>query len=447
FAPTGGDGLTTYVVTDGGRGALLPVLHGLVWSSSARLDATLAAELARELLVEEFAADETTLPSSGFSGVNGHPEAGLALLPHASADLFLTARAALVAPERLDANHIGHALRMVTDDDRSRERRIVALAGLAGIGQDVLAELRSFDPAELSVREQTWLALGLLASGDEAAAREIERSILATYGQRLGPWVRLDLGAPTPETAEVNGSTLLLAAGLRDPIATDLARHLVDNPPVDYLPALEQAGYARAAIEWLPRAEATFAWSVDGARSEETLADLASFTLTLTSGQRETFELEALDGELLVATTWAAEAEYAELPSAPALTIERVISPADHAPPDDLVRVTLNVTIDGASPKDCYQVTDLLPSGLAPVTAPLYGWAIEGDPNLIAPYEVEGQRVSWCIGPDPDRPTLRLGYTARVVTAGTYRWEPAVIQSLVAAELGASTEVATYTID
>jgi hypothetical protein len=86
-----------------------------------------------------------------------------------------------------------------------------------------------------------------------------------------------------------------------------------------------------------------------------------------------------------------------------------------------------------------------VPSGLAPVATPLYGWG--GDPQLIAPYEVEGQRVSWCVGRDPRRPTQRLGYAARVVTPGTYRWEPAVIQSLAAAELGASTEVTSYTID
>jgi hypothetical protein len=444
FKPAGGDGLTTYVVADAGRGALLPVLQRLVWSSSARFDATLAAEISRQLLISEFGTGEATLPASGFTGATGHPEAGLALLPYGSADLFLTARAALVAPERLDANHIGHALRLVTDDD-SRERRIVALAGLAGIGQNVIGELRSFHVADLTVREQTWLALGLLASGDEAAAREIERSILVAHGQRLGSWVRLDLGGSTPETAEVSGSMLLLAAGLRDPIAMDLSRYLLDNSSLEYLPALEQVGYARAAVEWLPRAQASVAWSVDGARTEQTVEWGSSFTLTLTAGQRDTFELEVLDGEVLVASAWAAEADYGELPDAPTLSIARVLSPADHAPVDDLVQVTLNVTIEPGAPKDCYQVTDLVPSGLAPVATPLYGWA--GDPQLIAPYEVEGQRVSWCVGRDPKQPTLRLGYAARVVTPGTYRWEPAVIQSLAAAELGASTDVTTYTID
>jgi hypothetical protein len=441
--PSGGDGLTTYVITDAGRGALLPVLHQLAWGSSARFDAALAAELARRILVEDFAVLETDLPASGFSGAGGHPAGGLAPLPYASADLSLTAKAALVAPDQLSADHIRQALTTVVENDGSRERRIIALAGLAGIGEDVLADLQAIDSEELSVRERAWLGLGLMAGGDEAGARVIERSILADHGQRLGRWVRLDFGPLTPESAETAGSMLLLAAGLRDPIAMDLSRYLLEHPSTEYLASLDQIGFARAAIDWLPRAEARFAWTVDGERTEQTLERGTAATLTLTAAQREQFTLERLDGQILVASTWAAEADYDELPSDPSITVERSVTPPDFSPSDVLVRVILDVTFDGSGLAGCYQVTDLLPSGLAPVVEPLYGWG-DHDPNVIAPYEVEGQRVSWCV-PD-DKPSLRLGYTARVVSAGTYRWEPAVVQSPNATAIGSATGVATYTI-
>jgi hypothetical protein len=42
---------------------------------------------------------------------------------------------------------------------------------------------------------------------------------------------------------------------------------------------------------------------------------------------------------------------------------------------------------------------------------------------------------------------IRLGYSARVVTPGTYTWEPAVIQSVTAPSIGSSTPVISYTID
>lgn len=445
--PPGGDGMTTYVVTDAGRGALMPLLQDLAWSSSARFDSSLAADMARTLLVDEFAVPEADLPPAAFAGVHGHPPEGFALLPYASADLFLTARTAIVAPDRVPLDFVRSALRTEADASASRERRIVALAGLSGIGDDVLDELRATEAEDLTLRERAWLALGYQAGGDEAAAREIERSILAEHGQRLGPWVRLDGGRRTPESAEVTASMLLLAAQLRDPIAAEIARYLLDNPSSEYLADLEQIGFARSAIEWLPRQTARFAWTVDNERREETIEPGGAFTLRLTADQRRSFVLERLDGEIMVASAWTREAGAADLPDDPSVSIERTVSPADHAPADDFVRVTLDVTFADGAPAGCYQVTDLVPSGLAPAVVPTgQWWDGGGGPRVIGPYAVEGQQVSWCVDPEMDEP-IRLGYSARVVTPGTYRWEPAVIQSVAAPAIGSSTPAIAHTID
>ena len=58
--------------------------------------------------------------------------------------------------------------------------------------------------------------------------------------------------------------------------------------------------------------------------------------------------------------------------------------------------------------------------------------------------------------PDPTGPVIGtwsyrtaqplLTYSARVVSPETFTWEPAVVQSTIAARLGASTPVSTYTI-
>jgi alpha-2-macroglobulin len=442
FTPPGGDGMTTYVITDAGRGAVVPVLQQLAGSGSARLDASMAAELARQLLIESFGLAEASLPGSGYSGVGHQPEGGLALFPYASADLFLTARAAVTAPDQLSTSYVVTALTSALETDPSRERAIVALAGLAAVGQDVTGQLRAVDPDPLTVRERLWLALGLLAAGDADAARAIERATLTEHGQRLGDWVRLDAGIETPETAETTASMLLLAAQLRDPVALDISRYLLANPSREHLPALEQIGFARSAMEWLPRVQPRFSWRVDGDEHEETLEPGGSLVLRLTGRQRESFALTPLDGELFVASAWLGEARLEDLPRDASVRIERTVSPADHAPADDLVRVTLKVHVSEPLAGTCYQVTDLLPSGLAPVAQ--RGWTPD-DPEVIAPYEVEGQRVSWCIG--PDRTDVTLGYTARVVSPGTYRWEPAVVQAAAAPTVGSATAEFTYTID
>src|SRR5205814_4754882 len=121
-------------------------------------------------------------------------------------------------------------------------------------------------------------------------------------------------------------------------------------------------------------------------------------------------------------------------------------SPVDGAPADKLVLVHLTVSFASNLPAGCYAVTDLLPSGLAPVVN-VPGWAedpdVPRDPE--APYAADGQRVFWCVDPTLHR-TVNLAYAARVVTPGSYRWEPAVIQSVTSPGLGAATAASIYTI-
>ncbi|HET7685602.1 MAG TPA: Ig-like domain-containing protein [Candidatus Limnocylindria bacterium] len=445
LALPGGGGLTTYVVTDAGRGALLRPLQELAANPSARFDTILAADLARELLIEEFDADEASLPGSGLEGLPLPSEDGIALLPYAAPDLLLTAKSAMVAGDQLRPDALSAALRTWADaPETARDRRIIALAGLASLGHDVTTELAAFEPDDLTVRERVWLALGLLAAGDEPTARAIERAVLTAHGQRLGPWVRLDAGAETPETAETTASMLLLAARLRDPIATDISRYLLDNPSTEAVSVLEQIGYIQSAIQWLPRPAARIAWTVDGERHEETIEPGGSFTVVVSAAQRRSLELERLEGDLAVASSWAGEARYDDLPDDPLVSIERTVTPAAEARANQLVRVVLNVQVETGAPRGCFQVTDLLPSGLAPVVATAYGFALEDEPTVIAPYEVEGQRVSWCV--DPSRQTAQLGYWARVVSSGTYRWEPAVVQSVAAPAVGSATAPVPYRI-
>jgi uncharacterized protein YfaS (alpha-2-macroglobulin family) len=106
------------------------------------------------------------------------------------------------------------------------------------------------------------------------------------------------------------------------------------------------------------------------------------------------------------------------------------------------------VSFGASAPKGCYQVTDLLPSGLAPVAA-LDDWqsqdADAARTRVQMPYEVIGQRVSWCVDPTHGK-SFTLGYSARVVSPGTYRWEPAVAQFGTAPTLGAATAEDSYTI-
>ena len=90
------------------------------------------------------------------------------------------------------------------------------------------------------------------------------------------------------------------------------------------------------------------------------------------------------------------------------------------------------------------------PSGLAPIS-PYRGYDDEdeyeeGGSGTQGPDRVDGQRVEFTVWRDPDRGTPMLRYVARVVTPGTYAWEPAVIQSTVAPGQGLVLPAGTVTI-
>ena len=98
-------------------------------------------------------------------------------------------------------------------------------------------------------------------------------------------------------------------------------------------------------------------------------------------------------------------------------------------PVNDLARTVAPFTV----------VSDYVPSGLAPVVRQMTWYGEDEDEDAsdtVTPWRVEGQRVDFCVGFDSKHPTQRLRYAARVVTPGSYRWEPAVLQSSIVRDWG-----------
>lgn len=447
FMPKGGPGFTTYAISDAGRGRLIELLESLAWDHSGRFDKLAAADVARRLLVDQFGFSSDSLPPVEFDA-SRYQQRGISLLSYSSTDLFLSARAALAVPELIDRSELGGAFQdWATGDEVTPERILVALAGRAGLGDDVLAQLHAYAPADLTVRERLWLALGLAASGDDDSARAIERELLESAGQRLGPWVRLSDGQVGTDTIEATGLLLLLASRLGDPLAQDISTYLRQVPSMAMVFPLEQIGYINAFLERLPRNPGKFAWTVAGERHEVTLEPGGGLTLALTSDQRTSLRLERLDGDLAVVTSWTSP-DFTP-PTSSTIRMERTVTPANDAPDDKLVRVTISVSFGTNPLHGCYRLTDLVPSGLSPVTRTA-AWSGDEDneeplpSNVNWPYLASGQEVSWCASPSDLSHTY--AYSARVVSPGTYRWEPAILQFEVDPRIGASTEATTFTI-
>jgi hypothetical protein len=443
--PEGGPGFTTYVFSDAGRGRYVSILQALAGSGGPRVDQALAAAMARDLLVDEFDVDPDTLPSATFDP-GRYQSGGIALLPYSSTDLGLSVRAALLAGDRFNRGELAGFLyaSAVYDTASTREQRVLAYAGLAGLGEPVLTELQSFaaDPA-LTIRERLYAGLGLAALGDGAAALAIERDLLSTYGERRGPWIRLRVGGSLDDTVEATSLLALLAAELGDPLANDAEGYVDANPAVDELHSLQQVAFIARMLERTPSDPGRFAYTIGGKRTVVDLDPGESFSLRLVESQRRTLSLEALAGQVRLATSWQVPLRRESVARDANLELQRTYLPSPTIPNDAMVEVRLTATFGPQVVSGCYEVSDLAPSGLVPMDY-YQDWPYSDSPapSYVSPHRIEGQRVSFCVWPSTkDRtraetasPTVNMRYFARIVTAGTYTWEPAVIQSARAAE-------------
>jgi hypothetical protein len=433
----GSTGLTTVVLSDAGRGRVLPLLLSLRDGQTGRADEAIANALAGRVLRSSFASNAPMTADADLTSFQ-MPDGGIALLPYSSMDLGLSALAASAADDRLDPGALGRALHGVLDDpESSRDRRITAITGLASLGEPVLDLVRTAaaEPT-LEPTERAWLAVAALAGGDETLAGSLERALLAASGQRLGPWVRLSLS--DRETSITTTALIaIVASGIGDPLAPDLDAFLVANPPKDTLIVLQQALAARFWAERMPGDRAAVSVTVDGASHEMSIEPDAPVWLSFTPAQLSTVKLSTVRGAVLATRIWEGPLDAGSLHPATAMSLERTVTPSGAVAADQLVTVELSVALGADPDAGCWRLTDLVPSGLAPLAGPP-SWPGEDEtpPGSEGPWRITGQRVDFCVTFDPKDSVHHLRYVARVVNSGVFRWESAVLQSSLIVERG-----------
>jgi hypothetical protein len=411
--------------------------------------------MARRLLIDEFGVDPSTLPPVEidlyryeYGSGEGPYESGegLALLPYSSPDPWLTVRIAIVDPDALGPDGPWTLYRIRDLPATLRDLDIATVAALAATGAPMLADLNEIRALpDLSPTERIYLALGYAALGDDASALGIERALLAEYGERLGPWVRLRVGAGLDEMLEATSLLGLVAAGLGDPLANGMADYVAANPGTETTHALDLAAIASRLLARTPASEASFAYTVDGTRRVVRLGTGESFTLELTAAQRATLSLERIAGEVGVTIEARVSVDVSGLRPSADMALART-GPAGPIPTGGIVTVDLAATFGAGSPENgCYDVVELVPSGLAPLEV-FYYWGTD-ESGITWPWNVIGQEVTFCAANDARTGhAAHLRYLARVVNEGDFTWEPAIIQLAGAPEALAFTPSADAVI-
>ena len=431
----GGDDSTEIIVSDAGSGQELPLLVELAAGGSARLERALAADLASTLMAQRFPSGDEEAASPAFdAGQYQTDDGGIAILPYASSDLEASTLAAIVAPDRFASRPLTRYFRAVAEDAKvTRERRIYALAGLAGVGAPVLPEIRAVvaDP-ELTVRERLIAGLGAATLGDATTARSVITSLVEEFGEAVDHHARLRVG---DDAADITAATALMAmlmASTGDPVAARYRAYVQANPSLEAPYELQTVAYIRWALEHRPPASASFAYVSDGERRVVELGPGEDFRLKLTKAQLATLSIEPVEGAVGVTSSWREPVVATTFEKDPDVTIERRVRPIGTVRARDLVAVDFMVSFGPQAPTGCHRVTDLVPSGLVPVGV-LEDWMDpetgERQRDRTYPEEQAAQRVSFCAMRSPNEGTVWLRYVARVITVGTYRWESAIVES------------------
>jgi hypothetical protein len=168
-----------------------------------------------------------------------------------------------------------------------------------------------------------------------------------------------------------------------------------------------------------------------------------AFTLPLTSGQAASLSVENLSGRVGAAVEARVPVAPGSLRAHADLTLTRAILKQPIAT-DRIVTIDLTADFAGSAPDGCYDVVDLVPSGLAPLAVMPEQ---DDDRGITWPSSVIGQEVRFCAGNDAvTGHTARLRYVARIVNEGTFTWEPAIMQLVGAPEMLAITPAGTATI-
>ena len=296
------------------------------------------------------------------------------------------------------------------------------------------------------------LGLGAAALGDSATARSIAGALVDRYGEAVTDQARLQVGGSAADIAAATALMALLAAANGDPLAPRFWAYVESNPGTEAPYALHAVGFVAQMLAHGSLKPATLRLPgrrrAQGrrARTGRKLPDVGH-------GQaaRRDCTIEPVSGEIGVTTSWREAVTASSLEPDPDVSIRRKVTPSGTIGSGDLVTVELTVDLGPTAPSGCHRVTDFVPSGLVPV-GNRAGWAEpenEGAPPATQtfPYAQIGQRLYFCAETTPSGHVAHLSYLARVVTSGTYTWEPALVESRTGPDRAALTDESVVAIE
>lgn len=433
------EGITDLLFLDQGRSRFYHHLISLSAHESLRSDRQITAFFARQLLRAYYDGREreNELDISPFTADEGC----LSLLPYSDSDLKLSAQMANLAPYYLPQEKCRQYFHRTLSDENADVHRIAAaLYGLAGLEEPVLLKIYSvLDNRDLDAEDKLYLYLALEKLGDTSRARILAKSLIKAYGKTLDQeaWLE-DNGI---DAGNLNGLNVLLLSATGAESIDRYWNYITSALSWDDPIYLEKIMALRRIIPFLPADyNASFKMKLGSEEKDITIKNGSDVVISLSPEQVRQVEFSQVKGDIFMISSYQIPLRSADIDNSGRISITRQFlvngKKTENFKDGDLINVRLDPQISSSSPDDHYQVIDLLPAGLRPLTA-VYSPGLAADnkcDSLWYPVQVIGNKIYFNIfkgfSQTKECAHRTINYYARVINRGKFKAEPALVQSL-----------------
>jgi len=445
-------GLTNITFIDHGRGQFLNTLMSMRWHRGARIEGFIVRREATKLIESHF-PDIRLFGNTGGFDVQDYqtPSGGIAMLPYADANLQTTVMLMPFIMDEINAHALRSYLRNIMYES-SMDNRMLALYGLAMLGEPVLLDLQNYAKVEyLSIRNVAYVALGFIAMGDTLSAFNLYTNRIAPSIQAVAPYYRVNVGTHRRNILDATSVVALLAAQLGMPQSMGLHNYAAKYHTDQLTLNLERLAFIIHQIENFADTPASITYTLFGEEVTRDLSGRRQFTLRIPAENMHEFNIVSVTGDVGAVSIVRIPLEDIE-PVENDIIIHRRFfnagSPvmANTFEQGDIIRVEISIEYPENAVRGSYVITDFLPAGLVLVQ----NSARFGNRNHTSGYwrhaTAEGQRITffdfngWFDG------VHTYYYYARVINPGTFRAEGTMVQSLGVREYLSIGECAVLTI-
>ncbi len=445
YLPLGDEeGMTTVVFSDRARNQALQGLHLLAGQAAVRVEQRLAALEARMLLKKHFQLNWWNTTEAAVKEEQEqilryqNQDGGIAFLPYGESDIYTSVWTASIGGRYFSRDALAmYFMNLLGNQADTGIDQTMVLWGAAASGRPVLPAIRqalqenSYQGQSLTGKQQLNLVCALIFAGSGNEALNYAQSLLAAWAEDLGGGLyRAGVSQDREEILAATAQMAAVAAVLDLPESSGLYRYLLENPSEKEYFLLEQLICLRSACEKIGE-EASFAYTLDGEKTEVDLRKTPSHTLLLTPQQRQSISISQVSGSIV------AESQYQKpgspqpsLGAAEYLQISRTYRVSNQEkwslPMNGKIQVVVDYRIAAAAPDGSYNIVDYLPTGLRYVTLDQQEKEGQTYPNVWLLKE-EGNRLTFGLYKSGETLEGRLQYSVRVAMPGSYLAEPAML--------------------